>query len=204
MSLTLVPGEIHALLGENGAGKSTLIKIMTGVHQPDSGAIAVDGKPVVLGSALDAQDLGIAAIYQEPMIFPDLSVAENIFISHRDRGRIVDRGRMRRDAEAILGRLGVRLDVNEPARGLTLAEQQTVEIAKALSLQVRVLIMDEPTASLSAHEVRRLFGIVEALRRDGVVDPVHLPPDGGGLRDRRPGDGPARRTLGVHAPRRRR
>ena len=103
------------------------------------------------------------------MIFPDLSVAENIFISHRDRGRIVDRRRMRRDAEAILARLGVRLDVDEPARGLTLAEQQTVEIAKAISLKVRVLIMDEPTASLSAHEVRRLFRIVRALRDEGVA-----------------------------------
>jgi rhamnose transport system ATP-binding protein len=169
VSLTLRTGEIHALLGENGAGKSTLIKIMTGVEQPDAGQMAVDGVEVLPGNALHAQDLGIAAIYQEPMSFPDLSVAENIFISHRDRGRMIDRGRMRRDAETILDRLGVHLDVNEPARGLTLAEQQTVEIAKALSLRVRVLIMDEPTASLSAHEVRRLFGIVESLRRDGVA-----------------------------------
>jgi rhamnose transport system ATP-binding protein len=169
VSLALLPGEIHALLGENGAGKSTLIKIMTGVVPPDAGRMSVDGEDVDLGSALHAQELGIAAIYQEPMTFPDLSVAENIFISHRDRGRIVDRRRMRQEAEAILGRLGVRLDVNEPARGLTLAEQQTVEIAKALSLRVRVLIMDEPTASLSAHEVNRLFGIVETLRRDGVA-----------------------------------
>ena len=169
VSLTLRPGEIHALLGENGAGKSTLIKIMTGVEQPDAGQMAMDGVAVLPGNALHAQDLGIAAIYQEPMSFPDLSVAENIFISHRDRGRVIDRRRMRRDAQAILGRLGVHLDVNEPARGLTLAEQQTVEIAKALSLRVRVLIMDEPTASLSAHEVRRLFGIVESLRRDGVA-----------------------------------
>ncbi len=169
VSLTLRTGEIHALLGENGAGKSTLIKIMTGVEQPDAGQMAVNGAEVLLGSALHAQDLGIAAIYQEPMSFPDLSVAENIYISHRDRGRLIDRRRMRRDAETILDRLGVHLDVNEPARGLTLAEQQTVEIAKALSLRVRILIMDEPTASLSAHEVRRLFGIVESLRRDGVA-----------------------------------
>jgi rhamnose transport system ATP-binding protein len=169
VSLTLHKGEIHALLGENGAGKSTLIKVMTGVEQPDAGQMAVDGAEVSLGSALHAQDLGIAAIYQEPNIFPDLSVAENIFISHRDRGRLLDRRAMRRDAERILGRLGVQLDTGEPARGLTLAEQQTVEIAKALSLQVRVLIMDEPTASLSAHEVRRLFGIVESLRREGVA-----------------------------------
>jgi rhamnose transport system ATP-binding protein len=169
VSISLLPGEIHALLGENGAGKSTLIKIMTGVEQPDAGEILVDGHVARVASAIQAQAFGIAAIYQEPIIFPDLSVAENIFISHRDRGRVVDRGAMRRDAEAVLKRLGVRLDVGQPARGLTLAEQQTVEIAKALSLKVRVLIMDEPTASLSAHEVRRLFGIVKALRAEGVA-----------------------------------
>ena len=169
VSLALQPGEIHALLGENGAGKSTLIKIMTGVQQPDAGDILVDGQPVRIGSALDGQALGIAAIYQEPMIFPDLSVAENVFIAHRDRGRIVDRRQMHRDAQAVLDRLGVRLDVGQPARGLTLAEQQTLEIAKAISLRIRVLIMDEPTASLSAHEVRRLFRIIAALRREGVA-----------------------------------
>ena len=169
VSLTLHKGEIHALLGENGAGKSTLIKVMTGVEQPDAGQMVVDGVDVLLGGALHAQELGIAAIYQEPMTFPDLSVAENIFITHRGRGRLIDRGRMRREAEAILSRLGVRIDLDEPARGLSLAEQQTVEIAKALSLRVRVLIMDEPTASLSAHEVRRLFGIVDSLRREGVA-----------------------------------
>jgi rhamnose transport system ATP-binding protein len=169
VSLALIPGEIHALLGENGAGKSTLIKIMTGVVQPDVGEILVDGKPVHIASAFDAQTFAIAAIYQEPMIFPDLSVAENIFIGHRDRGRVVDRGRMRREAIEVLGRLDVHLDVMQPARGLTLAQQQTVEIAKALSLNVRVLIMDEPTASLSAHEVAQLFRIVRALRREGVA-----------------------------------
>jgi rhamnose transport system ATP-binding protein len=120
-------------------------------------------------SAQDAQRLGVAAIYQEPMIFPDLSVAENIFIGHRDRGKIVDRRRMEREASEVLARLDVRLDVGEPARGLTLAEQQTVEIAKAISLDVRVLIMDEPTASLSAHEVQRLFRIVHTLRQQGVA-----------------------------------
>ncbi|CAN5709504.1 sugar ABC transporter ATP-binding protein [soil metagenome] len=169
VSLDLFPGEIHALLGENGAGKSTLIKIMTGVEQPDVGEVRIDGKPVRIGSAFDAQTYAVAAIYQEPMVFPDLTVAENIFIGHRDRGRVVDRRRMRREAEAVLGRLDVRLDVMQPARGLTLAQQQTVEIAKALSLNVRVLIMDEPTASLSAHEVAQLFGIVARLRAAGVA-----------------------------------
>jgi rhamnose transport system ATP-binding protein len=169
VSLELRRGEIHALLGENGAGKSTLIKIMTGVQRQDGGEIRIDGTPVRVTSAQDAQRLGVAAIYQEPMIFPDLSVAENIFIGHRDRGKIVDRRRMEREAREVLARLDVRLDVGEPARGLTLAEQQTVEIAKAISLDVRVLIMDEPTASLSAHEVQRLFRIVHTLRQQGVA-----------------------------------
>jgi rhamnose transport system ATP-binding protein len=169
VSISLHGGEIHALLGENGAGKSTLIKIMTGVQQPDAGELLIDGQPARVTSPLDAQLLGVAAIYQEPMIFPDLSVAENIFIGHRQRGRVVDRGRMRRDAEAVLRRLDVTLDLGAPARGLTLAQQQTVEIAKAISLDVRVLIMDEPTASLSAHEVDQLFRIVRALRREGVA-----------------------------------
>src|ERR671910_562002 len=169
VSLELRRGEIHALLGENGAGKSTLIKIMTGVQRQDGGEIRIDGAPVRVTSAQDAQRLGVAAIYQEPMIFPDLSVAENIFIGHRDRGKIVDRRKMEREASEVLARLDVHLDVGEPARGLTLAEQQTVEIAKAISLDVRVLIMDEPTASLSAHEVQRLFRIVHTLRQQGVA-----------------------------------
>src|SRR5215207_7447953 len=169
VSLELRRGEIHALLGENGAGKSTLIKIMTGIQTQDAGEIRIDGKPVRVTSSQDAQRLGVAAIYQEPMIFPDLSVAENIFIGHRDRDKIVDRRRMEREAREVLARLDVRLDVGEPARGLTLAEQQTVEIAKAISLDVRVLIMDEPTASLSAHEVRQLFRIVHSLRQQGVA-----------------------------------
>lgn len=169
VSLTLYPGEVHALLGENGAGKSTLIKIMTGIHQPDAGEIVLDGQPVQIANAMQAQRLGIAAIYQEPMIFPDLSVAENIFIGHAERTPFVNWGRIVREAEAILGRLDVKLDVRMPARGLTLAAQQAVEIAKAISLQVRVLIMDEPTASLSAHEVEQLFRLVDALRRQGVA-----------------------------------
>ena len=169
VSLDLLPGEIHALLGENGAGKSTLIKVMTGVVQPDIGDILIDGQPVHIGSAFDAQTYAVAAIYQEPMVFPDLTVAENIFIGHRDRGRVVNRRAMRKEAEEVLGRLGVRLDVQAPASALTLAEQQTVEIAKALSLNVRVLIMDEPTASLSAHEVAQLFGIIRLLRSEGVA-----------------------------------
>ena len=169
VSLTLRPGEIHALLGENGAGKSTLIKIMTGVYQPDSGEIRLAGEPITIGSAAEAQLNGIAAIYQEPLLFPDLNVAENIFVSHQGRGAITNWRKMFRQAEQILASLGVALDVRSPARGLTLAAQQSVEIAKAISLNVRVLIMDEPTASLSAHEVAQLFKLVRDLRDKGVA-----------------------------------
>jgi rhamnose transport system ATP-binding protein len=169
VALALYPGEVHTLLGENGAGKSTLIKIMTGIHQPDRGDIYLDGNPVRIDNTAQAQRFGIAAIYQEPLVFPDLNVAENIFISHQNRGGVVQWRRTYREAEAILENLGVQMDVRSQARGLTLAEQQTVEIAKAISLRVRVLIMDEPTASLSAHEVARLFRIVRTLRDQGVA-----------------------------------
>ena len=169
VSLALHAGEIHALLGENGAGKSTLIKIITGVHQPDRGEMRLAGRPVTIRSAAEAQRLGVAAIYQEPLLFPDLNVAENIFISHQDRGPVVHWRQMFHDAERILAELGVALDVRNPARGLTLAAQQSVEIAKAISLNVRILIMDEPTASLSAHEVQELFKLVRDLKRQGVA-----------------------------------
>ena len=169
VSFTLYPGEVHALIGENGAGKSTLIKIMTGIHQPDRGEILVDDEPINVHNSQEAQGYGIAAIYQEPMVFPDLNVAENIFISHRNFGPFVQWKQMYQDAEDILEKLDVKLDVHQSALGLTLASQQAVEIAKAISLKVRVLIMDEPTASLSAHEVRQLFKIIATLKSQGVA-----------------------------------
>jgi len=168
-SLTLEPGCIHALVGENGAGKSTLIKTMTGIHQPDAGEILVDGQPVIFRGTADAQRAGIAAIYQEPMVFPDLSVAENIFISHQNRPQLINWTALNDQAAAMIARLGVTLDPRRAAAELTLAEQQTVEIARAISLDVRVLIMDEPSASLSDHEVQRLFGIARTLRDQGVA-----------------------------------
>jgi rhamnose transport system ATP-binding protein len=168
VSLDLYPGEIHALMGENGAGKSTLIKIMTGVYHADEGEMFLDGEPIQVANSVDAQAFGIAAIYQEPMIYPDLNVAENIFISRRTQGIVVNWRKMFKDAEEILDKLGVKLDVRMPALGLTLATQQTIEIAKAISLNVRVLIMDEPTASLSAHEVEQLFKLTRSLRDQGV------------------------------------
>lgn len=169
VQLSLYPGEIHALLGENGAGKSTLIKTMTGIYQPDAGELMVEGQSVSIHSSAEAQAHGIAAIYQEPLVFPDLNIAENIFISHRNRGAFMNWGKLYHDAEAVLKRLDVTMDVRAQARGLPLAAQQTVEIAKAISMNVRVLIMDEPTASLSAHEVEQLFRIIFNLKKEGVA-----------------------------------
>ena len=162
--IELFAGEVHALVGENGAGKSTLIKTMTGIHQPDAGEVRIDGQLVTLGSAAEAQRHGIVAIYQEPMIFADLSVAENIFMGHRGRGRFVRWRKMYDEAGEILRSLDIDLDPRAPASTLTVGAQQAVEIAKAISLDARVLIMDEPTASLSAHEAQRLFSQVDRLR----------------------------------------
>jgi rhamnose transport system ATP-binding protein len=163
-------GEAHALVGENGAGKSTLVKILAGVHAPDAGSVLVDGREVLLEGPADARDAGIAIIYQEPILFPDLTVEENIFIGRQplSAGRRIDRREMRGHVLDVFRRLGVRLDPGRIARGLSIAEQQLVEIGKALSLDARVIVMDEPTASLSAVEVARLFGVVESLRRGGA------------------------------------
>jgi rhamnose transport system ATP-binding protein len=169
VSLTLYPGEIHGLAGENGAGKSTLIKIMTGIHMADVGMMRVDGGVYAPADAAEAQLLGVAAIYQEPSIFPALTVAENIFIGHQGRGWLVNWTTMMSDAENILTKLDIDIDPSMPAVGLTVAGQQAVEIAKAISLDTRVLIMDEPTASLSGHEVQRLFSQVRKLRDSGVA-----------------------------------
>ena len=144
--IVLLPGEVHALVGENGAGKSTLIKVMTGIYQPDEGSITIDDVAVELASSADAQARGIVAIYQEPMIYPDLSVAENIFLGHRNRGRVVRWRRMYDEADTILRSLAIDVDARASANTLAVAAQQAVEIAKAISLDARVLIMDEPTA----------------------------------------------------------
>ncbi|MEV5556726.1 sugar ABC transporter ATP-binding protein [Nonomuraea wenchangensis] len=170
VSLELRAGEAHALAGENGAGKSTLVKILSGVHRPDSGRILLDGQPVEFAGPADAQRAGVAVIYQEPTLFPDLSVMENIFMGRQPRARLgLDRRAMRAATAELFGRLGVHLDPDRPARGLSIADQQLVEIAKALSRQARVLVMDEPTAALSGQEVARLFGVAGTLREQGVA-----------------------------------
>jgi rhamnose transport system ATP-binding protein len=170
-SVELRAGEVHALLGENGAGKSTLVKILAGVYQPDSGQLLVSGEEITLHGPAAARAAGIAVIYQEPMLFPDLTVAENIYMGRQPvrAGRRIDRGAMNRAAIEIFAQLGVVLDPARPARGLSVADQQIVEIAKALSLNARVLIMDEPTAALSSVEVERLFRVIAALRGRGAA-----------------------------------
>jgi rhamnose transport system ATP-binding protein len=171
VSFAIESGTVHALIGENGAGKSTLVKILTGVVQPDDGTVLVDGEPQRLGGPLAAHRLGIVAMYQEPTVFPDLTVAENIFAGRQPRGRLgtVDWGEMRSKAEQLLEDLGVEFEHDTPVRGLGVADRQLLEIAKALSAQARLLIMDEPTAALSPNEVENLFGTVRRLRERGVA-----------------------------------
>ena len=170
-SVTLYPGEAHALLGENGAGKSTLVKILAGVHQPDGGTLLVNGQPQVFNGPNASRAAGVSIIYQEPTLFPDLSVAENIFMGRQPlgRGRVIDRAAMNREAAEVFARLGVRLDPQRLARGLSVADQQIVEIAKALSLNANVLVMDEPTAALTGVEVERLFEVMRTLRSQGAA-----------------------------------
>ena len=169
--ITLFPGEAHALVGENGAGKSTLVKILAGVHQPDSGTLRIDGEPTVFTGPADAREAGVSIIYQEPTLFPDLTVAENIYIGRQPlrAGRRIDRAEMNKATAALFARLGVRLDPERQARGLSVADQQIVEIAKALSLNARVLVMDEPTAALTTVEVQRLFEVMRTLRQHGAA-----------------------------------
>jgi rhamnose transport system ATP-binding protein len=171
VSFSLRPGEVHALLGENGAGKSTLVKVVTGVHHPDSGEILLNGEPVHFGDPRDSRQAGIAAIYQELSLFPDLNVAENIFVGRQPitRSGHIDWRKLYAEAGNLLLSLGVHLDLKQKARSLSIAQQQMVEIARAFSINARILIMDEPTSSLTLNEVADLFRLVRRLRDDGTA-----------------------------------
>ena len=168
-SLTVQMNSIHALVGENGAGKSTLVKIVAGLYQRDAGDFLLRGETVNFKSTAESKASGIAVIYQEPTLFPDLSVTENIFMGRQPTNRFgrIDRKAMRAEVEELFGRLAVRIDPARPAEGLSIADQQIIEIAKAISLDARVLIMDEPTAALSGVEVERLFTVARSLRDEG-------------------------------------
>jgi len=169
-SLALRAGEIHALLGENGAGKSTLLKALAGVHRLDDGEITLHGKVFEQGSTRRSREQGVAVIYQEPSLFPDLTLAENVFVGRQPRkGGRVDWTAMNARSSELFELLGVHLRPERRAAGLSIADQQVVEIAKALSIDAQVIVMDEPTAALSATEAERLMGVARRLRDRGAA-----------------------------------
>lgn len=165
------PGQSMALMGENGAGKSTLIKVLTGVYQPDGGELLLSGAPVSFARPLDSQRSGVSTIYQEVNLVPLMSVAQNIFLGREPRTRIglIDFRRMYADARQLLDTYGIRVDVRSPLRSLALGVQQMVALARAVSINARVVIMDEPTSSLEAREVETLFSVIEILRQQGIA-----------------------------------
>ncbi len=169
VSLKLYPGKVTALVGENGAGKSTVVKILTGIYQPDAGAILVDGEAVRFPTATDAAAAGITAIHQETVLFDELSVAENIFLGHAPRARfgLIDTAKMVEAARGILHGIGAEIDPSARLRDLGIANKHLVAIARALSIDARVVIMDEPTAALSHKEIQELYELVEELKRQG-------------------------------------
>ncbi|WGW03773.1 sugar ABC transporter ATP-binding protein [Tropicibacter oceani] len=169
VSLRLYPGQVTALIGENGAGKSTVVKTLTGIYQPDGGDILVDGKPTRFPTAQDAAKAGITAIHQETVLFDELSVAENIFLGHAPRGRfgLIDWAAMEAKATEILRGIGAEIDPSHKLRDLGIANKHLVAIARALSIDARVVIMDEPTAALSHKEIQELYELVETLKAQG-------------------------------------
>ncbi|RYY11803.1 MAG: sugar ABC transporter ATP-binding protein, partial [Alphaproteobacteria bacterium] len=170
VALTLRAGEIHALLGENGAGKSTLIKTVTGVTPRDAGTVTLDGVPIEPRSPADAARLGIATVYQEVNLLPNLTVAENLFLGRAPtRFGLLREREMRRRAEAVLPGLGVHVDVAAPLGQYSVAVQHLVAIARAVDMSARVLILDEPTASLDEREVAVLFGVLRGLAARGIA-----------------------------------
>src|SRR5580693_9109446 len=171
VSLSLFPGEVHSLMGENGAGKSTLVKIVAGLHLSDKGAVRMSGQEVLFRSPSEARHAGVSVIYQEPTLFRDLSIAENVFMHRQPKTSYgwIDYAQMNRSVSQHLSQLGVSLRPEDPVLGMSIADQQIVEIIKALTFEAKVLIMDEPTAALSLEEVKRLFQVIERLRAKGVA-----------------------------------
>ncbi|MBX9581260.1 MAG: ATP-binding cassette domain-containing protein, partial [Gemmataceae bacterium] len=170
VDLDVRAGEVHAVVGENGAGKSTLMHLLAGVYQPDGGRLEWQGRPVVFANERAATDAGVALVHQERSLFGPLSVSENVFAGRPPRTRwgTIDRRRLRVETERLLAEVGLVADPDTPVERLSPARQQLVEIAKALSLDARVIIFDEPTAALSLNETETLFGIIGGLRKRGV------------------------------------
>ncbi len=167
VSLDIYPGEVHAIIGENGAGKSTLMKIISGVYHPDGGTLILNGTPVHFNSPTHAISLGIGMVYQELSVFPAATVAENIFANRLPvRGIInaVDQALMVKRAKEVFAPFGVSIDVNKPLRDLRFSEQQITEICKAISLDARILLLDEPTSALTTTEIKILFEIIRTLK----------------------------------------
>ncbi|MGW1046295.1 sugar ABC transporter ATP-binding protein [Streptomyces sp. NPDC002547] len=171
VDFTAHAGEVHALVGENGAGKSTLIKVLTGVYRPDAGEVTYNGTPVRFATPLQAQQAGISTIYQEVNLVPLMSVARNLLLGREPRGRLrlIDFGRMHREADETLRSLGIRVDVRRPLRELGVGAQQMVALARAVAVDARVVIMDEPTSSLEPREVSTLFEVIRTLRERGIA-----------------------------------
>ncbi len=170
VDLTVYPGEVHALMGENGAGKSTLMKILAGAYSASSGEIRIDGKACDIKGPKEALAAGITLIYQEINLAPNLTVAENIFLgSEISRGGMVKRRQMADEAQQVINRLGAQFSANDLVSRLSIAEQQQVEIARALHRNSRILVMDEPTAALSNRETEQLFALIKRLRNDGMA-----------------------------------
>ncbi|WP_043800937.1 sugar ABC transporter ATP-binding protein [Deinococcus gobiensis] len=167
VQFSLMAGEVHALLGENGAGKSTLLKTLFGMHLPDSGTLSVAGQPVVLGSPRDAQSQGIAMIHQELALIPELSVAQNVLLGNEGR-EVLNYGQMQARVRPFLEQVGLNVHPATPVKRLTIAQQQMVEIARAVARQARIIIMDEPTSSLTTHEIEQLYRVVRDLTARGV------------------------------------
>ncbi|UBB12105.1 sugar ABC transporter ATP-binding protein [Pantoea eucrina] len=170
VDLTIWPGEVHALMGENGAGKSTLMKILAGAYSASSGEILIEGKPYAIRGPKEALAAGITLIYQEINLAPNLTVAENIFLgSEIARGGLVKRRQMAEEAQQVIARLGARFSATDLVGRLSIAEQQQVEIARALHRNSRILVMDEPTAALSSRETEQLFALIKRLRSEGMA-----------------------------------
>ena len=170
VSLTVYPGEVLALVGENGAGKSTLMKILSGVYTKDAGSILIEGRGIDITGPLHARQLGISIIYQELNVLNNMDIAENIFVGREKRKNgFVDKKLQHEEARILLDRVGLSVDTHTRTGKLSTAQKQMVEVAKALSMNAKMIIMDEPTSSLTDKETEMLFGIIQKLRSDGVA-----------------------------------